>query len=123
MQDAASLTPGSPQNGVVEATITSAVGRLLFRSTWRGGARLEHAAFNQTALGQLSAITRYLDPVNAANGVQWTLRNDSLDQIVQVTEPVALPQTRSYSSFGDLLSVVDRRLRADSSTPTTRSAA
>ena len=106
VQDAASLTPGSSQSGVVEATITSAVGRLLFRSAWRGGARLEHAAFNQSVIGQLSAITRYQDPVNAANAVQWTLRKDSLDEIVQVTEPVALPQTRSYSSFGDLLSVV-----------------
>ena len=106
VQDAAALTSGSPQFGVVDATITSAVGRPLFHSTWRNGARLEHAAFNQSVIGQPTAITRYQDPVNAANGVQWLTRMDSLGQILQVTEPVAGLQTRSYSSFGDLLSVV-----------------
>ena len=53
MQDAASLTSGTQQNGVVRAVLTSALGRVLFRSTWKAGTRLEHAAFAEDRVGQL----------------------------------------------------------------------
>ena len=59
VQNAASLTSPSTENGVIRATVTTALGRLLFRSTWRAGTRLEHAAFGEDRFGRLTTMIRY----------------------------------------------------------------
>ena len=106
VQDAASLTAGTPQNGVVKSSITSAIGRLLARSTWQNGTRIEHAAFAQDRLGNLTTLTRYQDPSGLNGAVQWSWMYDSLGQVLQLLEPSNAPQTRSYSSFGELTQVL-----------------
>lgn len=102
-QSADSLQAGTAQNGVVKAELRSAIGRVLFRSTWRAGVRLEHEAFAQDHVGQLASMTRYQDPSGATNPVQWTWRTDSLGQELRFSEPGSAPQTSSYSYWGELL--------------------
>lgn len=105
VQDADALTASTPQYGVVRAAISSGAGRLLFRSTWQNGVRLEHEAFTQDRVGQLIDFTRYQDPVNAANPVAWTWQYDSLGRVVRMQEPDAAPQTRTFDNFGELVQV------------------
>jgi hypothetical protein len=104
VRDAASLTPGSPQNGVVYDNITSAIGRPLFRSTSQmSGTRLEFASFTHDHLGNLNSMTRYGSTAGFTNPVQWSWRYDSLGRLLQLNEPGSTPQTRSYSNWGELL--------------------
>src|SRR5262249_27252746 len=87
VSDAASLEIGSPQFGVVRREITTAVGRIIERSTLNGGTRLEDEILGYDHLGQAISITRYLDPVGATKPVEWLLPRDSLGQMLQITEP------------------------------------
>jgi RHS repeat-associated protein len=105
VQDAASLTSGTPQNGVVQAGIASATGQVLFRSTWQNGTRLEHEAFSYDRLGQLATMIRYQDAVGGTNPVQWSWQKDSLGQVLGLSEPSNAPQTRKYSNWGELVQV------------------
>jgi len=105
VQDAASLTSGTPQNGVVQAGIASAIGRVLFRSTWQNGTRLEHEAFSYDRLGQLASMIRYQDAAGGTNPVQWSWQYDSLGQVLGLSEPSNAPQTRTYSNWGELVQV------------------
>ena len=105
VQDAASLTAGSPQDGVIEDNILSALGRSLFRSTWRNGVRLEHESFTQDRLGNVTSMARYQNAPNGTNAVQWSWRFDSLGRLLEVFEPTVAPQTRRYSNWGELLQV------------------
>jgi len=105
VEDADALTPGSPQAGVIRDTLTSAVGRLLFRSTWQNGVRIEHAAFGTDHLGQLANMTRFLDAADQTGPTATSWSRDSLGQLLSLQEPGLPLQTRSYSKFGELLSV------------------
>src|SRR5262249_51758865 len=105
VQDAAALTPGSPQDGVIKAETTSALGRVLFRSTWQGTTRLEHASFTHDHLGQMTSMTRYQDAVNGASGVTTSWGMDSLGQLQSLQEQLNPTQYREYSRFGELLKV------------------
>jgi RHS repeat-associated protein len=104
VQDADALTKGSPQQGVIRDTLTSAVGRLLARSTWQNGTRIEHAQFSTDHLGHLTGMTRWLDAVSPGNPAATSWRYDSLGQLLSLQEPELPLQTRSYSRFGELLS-------------------
>jgi hypothetical protein len=59
--DAAALVAGSPQAGVVKVATSTAIGRILSRSTWKNGTRYEHATFAYDLLGQLTGMTRFQD--------------------------------------------------------------
>jgi RHS repeat-associated protein len=108
--DAASLQAGSPQFGVVRREATTAVGRIIERSTLNGGcltgsspcsARLEHEALGYDHLGQLTSITRYLDPAGPTAPVQWSDQRDSLGQVLQITEPDVATRFFRYSDWGE----------------------
>ena len=62
VRDAASLQAGSPQAGVVKRVVSSAIGRVIERSTVKAGARLDYATFSHDRLGQQTSMTRFLDP-------------------------------------------------------------
>jgi RHS repeat-associated protein len=106
VQDAASLQSGSPQNGVVLTTLTSAIGRPLFKSTWKSGARLEHSAFAHDRLGNQVSLIRFQNAANSSNPVSWTWRFDSLGQVIQLLTPTGAPQNHSYSDWGELIEVL-----------------
>ena len=95
MQKADSLTSGSPQNGVIHAQISSAIGRVLFRSTWQNSTRLEHEQLNDDRVGHEVGLIRFGDPVNAALPLQTMTSFDSSGNLVKMQEPggalVALP--------------------------------
>jgi RHS repeat-associated protein len=76
---------------------------LLGRSTWQGGARLEHATFSHDRLGHLTGMTRYQDASAGTNPVTSSWRHDSLGQVLELSEPEAVPQHYSYSRWGELL--------------------
>ncbi len=118
-RDAASLQPGSAQAGVVVRTVTSAIGRLLERSSLQNGTRLEHATLQHDRLGQLRSFTRYADPVGATGAVTWYRRLDSLGQTLQFEAPGAPPRFHEYSGWGELTQTrfvegtIDHRLVRD----------
>ncbi len=105
VQDADALTTGSVQFGVTHQATTSAIGRVLTRSTMQAGARLEYSTFSYVPLGQQSSMVRYQNAMSAANSVSSTWRYDSLGQLIELDEPTSAPQTRSYSAWGELKSV------------------
>ena len=120
VNDAAALLVGSPQAGVTTLATLTAIGRLVSRSTWKAGARLEHALFAHDRLGHLTSMTRYQDAAGGTNPVQWSRRFDSVGQILQLQEPESAPQFNKYSDWGELIETqwtdttllpsVDRRL-------------
>src|SRR5262249_40791282 len=71
-----SLPVGSPQAGVVQASISTAIGQLIVRSAWSGGSRLEHMDFAYDRLGHRASMTRYQDPNGATQPVPWSWRSD-----------------------------------------------
>jgi RHS repeat-associated protein len=107
VQDAASLLTGSPQAGVMKSSYSTAIGRTTARSTWQGGARLEHATLGYDGLGHLTRMTRYQDPASTAGArpVTSSWHYDSLGQILELDEPDSVPQLNSYSSWGELTEV------------------
>jgi RHS repeat-associated protein len=102
VRDPSSLLAGSPQDGVVMSSYSTAIGRLISRSTWQGSTRLEHATFDHDRLGRLTRMTRYQDANGAANPVATSWRFDSFGQLVELDEPYSAPQFRGYSSWGEL---------------------
>lgn len=105
VSDAASLMPGSTQAGVTRSATLTALGRLLSRSTWKGTARLEHATFTHDRLGQLTGMTRYLDPAGATSPVQWSWTYDSFGQLLQWQEPESAVQSARFDDWGELAEV------------------
>ena len=62
VRDASSLLANSPQAGVVQRTVQTAIGRTIERSTVSSaGVRLEAATYSYDHLGQPTSILRYLD--------------------------------------------------------------
>jgi len=102
---AAALLSTSPQSGVTRLATRSAIGRVLTRSTWKSGNRLEHASFAYDRLGQPTGMTRYQDPVALANAVQTSWRVDSLGQLLELNEPETATKYLAYSDWGELLEV------------------
>jgi len=100
--DAAGLS-GGPQANVVRITQATAVGHLLARSTWQGSTRLEHATFTSDALGRQTSMTRYRDAMGGTQPVTTSWRFDSLGRLVELHEPDAAPQLRTYSNWGEQL--------------------
>src|SRR5207245_717245 len=101
VRDAASLLPGSPQAGVVDRTVSSAIGHVLERSTERAGGRLAYATFGYDRSGQRTSMTRFRDPVNQTSPVRWSWRFDSLGQMIQMDEPQAATRSFAYSDWSE----------------------
>jgi RHS repeat-associated protein len=116
VRDAASLQAGSPQAGVVHRVVSSAIGRILERSTLKGGVRIEHAAFSSDRLGQQTSMTRFTNPVTSTGSLQWTWRVDSIGQLLELQEPEAATRFYDYSDWGEQVATrwqdgnIDRRL-------------
>ncbi|WP_147451091.1 RHS repeat-associated core domain-containing protein [Corallococcus llansteffanensis] len=105
VNDAAALTAASPQAGVLKSATQTATGRILSRSTWKGTVRLEHATFTHDRLGQLTGMTRFLDPVLPSGPVQSSWTYDSFGQRLQWQEPASAVKTARYSNWGEPLEV------------------
>jgi RHS repeat-associated protein len=104
-QEADSLTTGSLQFGVIRQASSTAIGRVLSRSTTQSGARIEFETFGYELLGHQTALTRYQDPAGGSNPVTSSWKFDSLGQILELDEPTSAPQTRTYSDWGELTAV------------------
>lgn len=103
VRDAASLQPGSPQEGVVNRSSYTALGRLLDRTTVQGSAWLEHASFSYDRLGQQTSMTRYLDSAGNFIPVNWNWRLDSVGQVLELSEPDVAKREFTYSDWGELV--------------------
>jgi RHS repeat-associated protein len=104
VQDAASLLSGSPQAGVIKSSSSTAIGRILSRTTFQGDTRLEHATFTHDFLGHVTGMIRYRAPAGAKPVVaSWHV--DSLGQTLELDEPDSVPQLNTYSSWGELVEV------------------
>ena len=98
---------------VSSQTTLNAIGRVLDHSTLSRHATptgfatetLEDAAFSYNALGQLTSMTRYQDPINKTSRVTTTWHPDSLGQVTKLEEPGVAPQTRTFDSWGELTQV------------------
>jgi RHS repeat-associated protein len=101
-RDASSLQANSPQAGVVQHRVASAIGTVLEQSTIKAGTRIEHASFAHDRLGRLMSMSRFLTPATPANPVRWTWRLDSVGQVLQFTEPESPPRFFEYSDWGEL---------------------
>jgi RHS repeat-associated protein len=99
------LTAGTPQYGVRRETVTSAIGRVLTRSTWQSATRVEHAQFAYDRLGHQTQMYRYQNPSALTGAVAWSFRFNSLGQVISLLEPPAALQQRSYSDWGELKEV------------------
>lgn len=119
VRDAASLQAGSPQAGVVNRIVSSAIGRLIERSTVRpspGGSRLDYATFSYDRLGQQTSMTRFLNPAGGTDPVRWAWRLDSTGQTLQLDEPETVTRFYTYSDWGEPVETrwtdgtIDRRL-------------
>lgn len=102
VQGADALSPGSPQYGVTRQAVSTAIGRVLTRSTWRGAARLEHEALGYDRLGQHASLIRYQNAAVASGPVVWRWQLDSIGQLLWLNEPSSAPQQRDYSDWGEL---------------------
>ncbi|NPD25809.1 hypothetical protein HPP06_20560 [Corallococcus exiguus] len=105
VSDASSLTSTSPQAGVIRSATMTAGGRVLSRSTVKGTARLEHATLAYDRLGQLTGMTRYLDPVGLTGAVTTAWTYDSFGQRLQWQEPGSAVKSLTYSNWGEPLEV------------------
>jgi RHS repeat-associated protein len=99
------LVPGSPQYGVAREASSTAIGRVVARSTWQNSTRIEHATFRYDRLGARTKIVRYRSPSALTGPVAWSSRFDSMGQLIALSEPASAPQERTYSSFGELQEV------------------
>jgi RHS repeat-associated protein len=120
-RDAASLLApsfGLAQSGVVKRTVATAIGRVIERSTLLGdgGTRVEDATFAYDRLGQLTSMTRFLEPAGANLGTQWSFQLDSMGETLQMAEPDSATRSYSYSDWGEPVETqwvdagIDRRL-------------
>jgi len=103
-RNAASLQPNSPQEGVVQRTVSSAVGKTLEQSTLKAGWRIEHTSFGYDRLGQLVFTNRFLTPATPADPVQWSWQMDSFGHVLQLAEPESAARFFEYSDWGELTS-------------------
>lgn len=101
VRDAASLQIASPQAGVIRRVVTSAIGRVLERSTLQAANRLELATLGYNQLGQQTSITRYLDPIIPSKSVSSSWQLDSWGQLLQLNEPETATRVTSYSDWGE----------------------
>jgi len=99
-----SLLAGSPQMGLTRHQITGGTGQAIARFTVQNGTTLEYASFGRDRLGNLTSVVRYQDPSAGDSSVTWTWRFDSLGRVLRLTEPGVAPQTREYSSWGEVIS-------------------
>jgi RHS repeat-associated protein len=110
-QDAAAGLAGSAQTGVVHESTYSAIGQLLERATYKSdpstGNRIEieDARFGYDRLGHLIRMTRYQVPQVSAVTVATTWHYDNLGQVIELEEPGAAAQFRSYDRWGELTQV------------------
>ena len=102
VQSADALSPGSPQYGVTRQAVSTAIGRVLTRSTWQGAARLEHEALGYDRLGQHASVVRYQNSAAASGPVVWRWQLDSMGQLLWLNEPSSAPHRRDYSDWGEL---------------------
>jgi hypothetical protein len=72
------LSTGTPQEGVTRQATSTAIGRVLSRSTYQTTNRVEYATLAYDLLGNQSSIVRYADPLNIASPVSWISQFDSL---------------------------------------------
>lgn len=105
VESADALTVGSPQFGVGHQATSTATGRVISRSTWQNGNRLEYAQLSYDPLGRQTKLIRYQNASGATNPVEWSWQYDSLGQLLRLTEPSSASQERSYSDWGELLKV------------------
>jgi YD repeat-containing protein len=116
VRDAAALQASSPQAGVIRRVLTTAIGRVIERSTFKAGLWLEHATFDYDRFGQPTSMVRFGDPAGATNPVQWSWQVDSIGEILQLAEPETATRSYSYSDWGEpvemkwLDSGIERRL-------------
>jgi RHS repeat-associated protein len=84
----------------------NAMGRVLERSTqhhaWRGNTILNDVVFTYDALGHMTSMTRYQDPINK---VTTTWHFDSLGWLTRLDEDGVASQTRTFDSWGNLTMV------------------
>ena len=104
-RDADSYATASPHQNVVRTATMTGAGRLLSRTTTQSGTPLEHATFTFDRLGQLTGMTRYLDPVNHTGPVTWSWAYDSFGQQLTWQEPDTAVRTLHYSTWGELKEV------------------
>jgi RHS repeat-associated protein len=97
--DAASLLAGSGQAGVVKRTVATAAGRIIERLALHSGIPLERSRFNYDPLGQVTSITRFVDPIQVAGPVEWSFQVDSTGQIVRSTQPDTATRSYTYSDW------------------------
>jgi RHS repeat-associated protein len=105
VRDAASLLANSGQTGVMKLATSTAIGRVISRSTTIANTRLEYATFAYDRLGQLTSMTRFQDAAGGTNPVQWSWHFDSLGHLLQIDEPEGAPRFTKYSDWGELLEV------------------
>lgn len=99
IRDASTMTIQGPP--LVKRIVSSATGRLIERSTILGGERTEYSTFFHDRLGHQSAMMRFQDPKNGSNPVVWSLRHDSLGQVLELREPETAIRNFSYSDWGE----------------------
>ncbi|MEO6776812.1 MAG: FG-GAP-like repeat-containing protein [Kofleriaceae bacterium] len=102
VKTADALTIGTPQESVYRQATSTAIGRVMWRSTYQNNNRIEYASFAYDLLGNQRSLVRYQDPLNAANPVTWSWQFDSLGQVTSLSEPSNAPQSRTYDSWGEL---------------------
>lgn len=98
--DAAALTGGSPQQDTARETASSAIGQVLTERTIAAGLVQERMDFGYDALGNMARLTRYHDPQGASGAVLTQWHYDSLGRVLELREPDAATQYRSYDSWG-----------------------
>jgi YD repeat-containing protein len=99
VRDPSALMPQG--SGVVKRIVSTALGRVIERSTVRNDVRLDYVTFAYDSLGQQRAITRFLKPAIAAAPVDWWWQLDSLGQTLEVREPQTAQRSYSYSDWGE----------------------
>ncbi|RYZ42418.1 MAG: hypothetical protein EOO71_07965 [Myxococcaceae bacterium] len=104
-RDTAALISTAPQVNVMRSSTLTAVGRMLSRTTTKSGTPLEHATFTHDRLGQMTGMTRYLDPVGLTGPVTWSWVQDSFGQRLSWQEPDSALKTARYSDWGEPLEV------------------
>ncbi|WP_158625570.1 RHS repeat-associated core domain-containing protein [Corallococcus carmarthensis] len=104
-RDTASMVSTAPQVNVLRSSTLTAVGRMLSRTTTKSGTPLEHATFTYDRLGQLTGMTRYLDPVGLTGPVTWSWVQDSFGQRLSWQDPDSALKTAKYSDWGEPLEV------------------
>ncbi|RKH32678.1 hypothetical protein D7Y13_30145 [Corallococcus praedator] len=105
LRDAAAMISTTPQVNVLRSSTLTAVGRVLSRTTTKSGTPLEHATFTHDRLGQVTSMTRYLDPVGLTGPVTSSWVQDSFGQRVSWQEPDSAVKTMKYSTWGEPLEV------------------